>query len=136
MDERIYNDNKEYNLVKKGFYKGNMFAIVSSRGNYPTAYVEVPKKYTWDEFEQFNIDVHWGVNFCGKLGVKELKDIMLLGWDYAHVNDYNNSDYSRGLGSCLDGGTMHTVEEIQQECEMAINQLISIGVLTEKEVLQ
>ena len=128
MDERIYNDNKGYNLVKKGFYKGNMFAIVSSQGDYPTAYVEVPKKYTRDEYEKFDIDVNWGVNFCGELGVKGLEDKIMLGWDYHHLYDYDNSKDSICYGS-----NMHTVEEIQEECERAINQLISIGILELKE---
>lgn len=129
MKEMIYTARlKERVVLKIGKYKGYNYWI-TSLGSHPCAYVELPKTHPYYgkcdcEAYDLPIDVHGGITY-GEFGLGGTIDNekFLLGWDYAHYNDYMECSIPLDY---MDYAKKWTVEEIFKDVKDVINQLIAV----------
>lgn len=129
MKEMIYTSRtKERTILAKGKYKGYNYWI-TSLGSHPCAYVELQKTHPYygkRECEAYGlpIDVHGGITY-GEfgLGITIDDEKFLLGWDYAHCNDYIVSSIQ--LDSMIDAKRW-TTKEILVDVKCVIKQLIDV----------
>ena len=116
-------------LLAKDFYKGYEYFVVSL-GSHPCAYVALQEGqpyYNAINYDDVDIYCHGGCTFVEKgyhnntFGID--KRYTVIGWDYAHYNDF--------LGSYLDNSYLlscnevkkWTTEEMIEECKQVIGQL-------------
>jgi hypothetical protein len=106
-----------HKVLAKGTRKG-MNYFVLSYGTHPCGYVEIKenskfykKDYLDDELE--SITCHGGLTYSDFYNL-EGANRYLLGWDYAHYNDWT------GFHSF---GRQWSTDEIIQECKRVIDQL-------------
>ena len=106
-------------MIGSGEWLGFKFYIVSV-GSHPNAYIELNNdeiKKPWDCI----IDVHGGITYQEEschFPFKEMKGKPMIGWDYAHCEDFYIS--LRGPVA----GKKWTSDEIVDECVSAIEQII------------
>lgn len=112
-----FNQHEEkQELLYQGTYKAYNFYIKNMYGDYPTAYIEIPKKSKlyglfYGDYAE-SIDVHGGITYSKRhlyIGDDiELKDSWFIGWDYAHAGDYISF-------LPFKGGKKWTTEEILED---------------------
>lgn len=144
MKEMIYKpetDGLAPEILHEGDYKGYHFLIVSY-GIHPCAYVEIPKGHPWygkdycywnDEVEEDIsniIDCHGGLTYSGNLRhVLGESDRWFLGWDYAHVGDFEGMYLDTRLSGIDFSAFLHdkkwTTEEIYAEVCNVIEQIVT-----------
>lgn len=115
----LYNKEREVKLVGSGEWKGYKFHIVTV-GTHPDAYIELSKKEIKRPWERI-LEVHGGVTYQEKschYSFPEMNGKALVGWDYAHCDDYYFSTLGEG------NGKKWTSDEIVDECVSAIEQII------------
>ena len=123
MKEMEYQKSRYTTILDKGDYKGFNYAIVSY-GTHPCCYVFLPKghKYYGKQCNDIEISCHWGITFSEKdlaFNPIVLKDTWVIGWDYAHCEDYVG--YFEDKYSSL---KKWTTKELQKEVFDVIEQLI------------
>ena len=112
--------NEIYTLYWKITFNSNM--------GHPCAYICLPEDHiSWGNFKKlqknfYHIDVHGGVTYNENLNFDTVTKIndescVIFGWDYGHIDDYSLLNPE---------GTQYSVEEIQTECESAIDQIAVI----------
>ena len=111
---------------------GYGICIVNCRHDHPCGYVTFPgieKVGDYDNFYVKNAEVHGGFTFLGKLNPdlwKELwayvadpdkyRDIIWIGWDYAHLGDY-------ALFDVFDEGHKWTTDEVLAEAKAIMKDI-------------
>lgn len=125
-----YKEHRTLEVLYKDTYRGYNYFIISY-GIHPCAYVELPKDHPLygisfiDIEDMYNINVHGGLTYSSD-SFLILDNTWIIGWDYAHFNDY--SIFSE---SCSFLHDLHkwTTEEIIDECISVINQLEEIKLI-------
>lgn len=117
-------------IIAAGEHEGFHFFVKDMNGRHPTAYVVVTKGhplYGWEgsssEAEN-RIDVHGGVTYSENhlVGTDIGKDKWVIGWDYAHCNDFAGY-YTEKDGEYINSLKKWNIDEILWECQYACNQL-------------
>ena len=126
MKEMQYQKIRYTTILDKGDYKGFNYAIVSY-GTHPCCYVFLPKghKYYGKEYDDIEISCHGGLTFSEKdlaFNPIFLKDTWVIGWDYAHCDDY--AGYFEDNGDLAKNTKKWTTKEMQKEVFGVIEQLI------------
>lgn len=101
--EMEYKYNGKSEVLLDGRYENYHFIIASIRGSHPCAYIELGEKssfYGHDYREEIfdDIPVHGGLSYSDNyLHVAKLQGNWIIGWDYAHFEDYiaHPSKYNR-----------------------------------------
>jgi hypothetical protein len=121
MKMKIYYDAEDLKgkkVLKKANYNGVIYSIVTC-GSHPCCYLHLDKCSSlygvgyWDIF----LEVHGGLTYS-----EMEEDYWVIGWDFAHSNDYFRS---RIVQFC-DNPKKWTFKELEQECKNAIDQLKSL----------
>lgn len=126
MKPMVYKKRGDIEILDNGVYNGYQYWIVSY-GSHPCAYVELPKdhKYYGKDYADIPIDCHGGITYSGCHD--KISNSFLIGWDYAHCDDYLYCNSTKFLGSdvqsFLDSGKKWTTEEIFEEVKQVIDQL-------------
>lgn len=135
-DTRIYTTKRlnKIKIIEHFNYLDRECVIVTKQGFYPCAYVELKglkdNEVELDTDFLDKIEVHYEVNFCRSLEhlidsnpnvSKELLNKIYIGWDYGHAGDY----LEHILPS--DDDTMHSLQEIEEECKSVVLQLNNMG---------
>lgn len=119
MLEMIYQKDRICIILDKGIYNGFNYAIVSY-GTHPCCYVFLPKghKYYGKNYDDIDIVCHGGLTYSNDdLLFNPLEnDKWVIGWDYAHYNDYHGSFSTR----C---GRVWTTKELLEDVKEVIEQL-------------
>lgn len=125
MYPMIYEDHlkDKPDILVEGTFKGYQFWILSY-GTHPCAYVELPPKHPYygkkiEEYFELPLDVHGGITFARDRLWNLAKDTSIIGWDYAHCEDYMPC-----LKELAPNLKKWTTNEIYEEIEDCINQLI------------
>ena len=117
MKEMIYTKNETCEILYEGFYKDYKFYIYNY-GPTPCAYIEVPKGHKLYEVHYMNIEdvyPHGGFTFS-KHSLRDYHtDNWILGWDYAHADDY--------FPYLSDDGKKWTTKEIYEEVKRVIEEV-------------
>ena len=127
IKEMIYENNRTLEVLYKDTYKGYKYFIINY-GTHPCAYVELSKDHPlygiayYDIEEMYNIKVHGGLTYSTDSFLL-LDNTWIIGWDYAHCDDY--STYAEQC-SFLHYLKKWTTEEIIDECKSVIDQLCLI----------
>ena len=91
MLEMVYQKDKTCIVLKKGIYKDLNYVIVSY-GTHPCCYIFLPEnhKYYGKNYDDIDINCHGGLTFSSNDLVFNpiLTNNWVIGWDYAHCNDY------------------------------------------------
>lgn len=119
MEQMNYSSNCK-KILDRGNYKGYDY-LVMSYGTHPCAYVKLPKNTADDIINK--IRCHGGITY-DKLG----DDCRVIGWDYAHCNDFDGVelDFLSPLEIMQTHHKMWTTEDISGQCRDIINQIISL----------
>lgn len=120
VKEMIYETyRKDGDILYDGWYRGYRFLVVSY-GTHPCGYVELKEgqKYYGCEDYEFDVYVHGGLTFTGKLS---FIDGWFIGWDYAHFDDFSGYDID------WRDRKRWTTQEIINEAKSVIDQLIDLG---------
>lgn len=127
MKKMIYSSKRKIELLGKGKYLDYNYYILNL-GTYPTAYVEIPKnhKYYLKDFYEIDIDVHGGITYSDNyLFINENEKITncwFIGWDYAHLGDYDGCEMIMPEEFRV-GGKKWTTMEILQDVRSVCKQL-------------
>lgn len=130
MKKMVYQEDRKIELLYQGKYKGYKYYILNL-GTHPTAYIEIPKdnKLFKKHYDNIDLDVHGGLTYSDSvLFISENEKAegeWFIGWDYAHWNDYAGFYDEMNFISQYYKLKKWTTEEIKQECENAIDELIS-----------
>ena len=130
MKKMVYQEDRKIELLYQGEYKGYKFYILNL-GTHPTAYIEIPKdnKLFKKHYDSIDLYVHGGLTYSDSvLFISENEKAegeWFIGWDYAHWNDYMPYYDEMNYISRHNDLKKWTTEEIKQECENAIDELIS-----------
>ena len=122
-----YEEHRTLEVLYKDKYKGYTYFIINY-GTHPCAYVELPKDHPLygisyiDIEDMYDIRVHGGLTYSTDSFLL-LDNTWIIGWDYAHCDDY--SIFAK---NCL---FLHdlkkwTTEEMIDECISVIDQLEEI----------
>lgn len=119
----LYNKKTNYYL---GNYKGYDYMILG--GNYPCAYVRIPKESKLYKMEYGDadelLDVHGGVTYSENHYPTQFQfdsTEWWIGWDYAHSGD------AMYLNDIFITGKLWGFEDVEKECFNAIDQIIKAG---------
>lgn len=87
-------------ILAKGSYKNIPFVILNINGRHPCCYIQIKnKKINDNEYDQY-LDCHGGVTYSRSRGQNNIlyytKNKVWVGWDYAHLDDYNFSINKKG----------------------------------------
>ena len=124
LGELLKKEDINAEIVKKGEYKGYEYFIILSQGMWYCAYVVIPKGNVFYENTNLcdkplcGLDVHGGVTFTDRHPF--VNNSWCVGWDYAHYGDYGGPM----VGAFNEEMHAWTTEEIEKECESAIDQII------------
>lgn len=125
MKKMIYGPDCKKEILYEGTYEGYPFLIVSY-GVHPCAYVEIHKDHPlykkdyWDA----NINVHGGITYGDYLpNFNQDKSKWFIGWDYAHLGDYEGYYEKFDINPSLLGDKKWTTEEIFEDVKSVIRQL-------------
>lgn len=116
------NCRTDMELLHDNVYRGYRYCIVNY-GTHPCTYVVVPEGHPYFGAQitgDMDIEVHGGVTYCSEC--PWLDDAYAIGWDYAHLGDYYNPTNSNNM----DFGHKWTIEELDAEAHLAIDQLVAI----------
>ena len=141
--EMVYSkiDTRCRTTLMKGRIGRYLFEIVNFCGNYPTAYIHLPKDYPIDNiidhrydddffmclYDRISLPVHQGLTWNSWSESK--KHGVVLGWDYGHEGDWHGQHeeyYLRGImreGESYDLPKRWTVGEILGEIRIAVSYL-------------
>ena len=116
-------------ILARDFYKGYEYIIISL-GSHPCAYIALQvgqPYYNATNYDDVDIFCHGGCTFVERgdnfKPVKLSYSYNVIGWDYAHYNDFLGS-YLGEEGSCpLYFNKRWTTKEIIEECKDVIEQL-------------
>ena len=120
MEYKNYRTNME--LLHDNVYRGYRYCIMNY-GTHPCIYVVVPEGHPYFGARttgDMDIEVHGGVTYCSEC--PWLDDAYAIGWDYVHPGDYYNPTNSDNM----DFGHKWTIEELDAEAHLAIDQLVAI----------
>ena len=125
----VYQKERKIELLYSGEYKEYKFYILNL-GTHPTAYIEIPRGNNLfkKHYNGIDLNVHGGLTYSDSvLFISENEKAngeWFIGWDYAHYDDYMPyyDELQKALFQQL---KKWTTEEIKQECENAIDELIS-----------
>lgn len=109
-----------------GDFKGYDYLILG--GNYPCAYVKIPKgsklyKMEYEEADKL-INVHGGVTYSEDHYPTQFKfdsTEWWIGWDYAHTGD------AMYVNDVFITGKLWGFDDIEKECFNVIDQIIKVG---------
>ena len=122
----IYSTERKREILYDGVYEGHRFAILNL-GTHPTAYVEcrLENCFNYEDKRLDDIQVHGGFTYFNRSYWDEPDDILYLGWDYAHFDDY--AGYEMNFPSELRSNSKRwTTQEIFDEVKSVIEQLIKV----------
>lgn len=127
---KIYYKDLERKIIKSGCYKKHNFWIITN-GAYPCAYVELLKKDKFynktvkGKYDKIPIDVHGGLTYAQTYLQMCVTHSAVIGWDYAHPNDYIYYPDRIFLFFCGDEfGKKWTIKEIMTDIKSVINQTL------------
>lgn len=122
MKQMDYTKESLCKVLHKGEFKGFKFAIVSY-GTHPCCYVFLPKehKYYGKSYDEIDIDCHGGLTYSDNELIFNplVNDDWIIGWDYAHCNDYIGY---YGYDS-FKNSKKWTTKELFEEVKQVIEQL-------------
>lgn len=122
MEQMNYTKERLCRVLHKGEFKGFKFAIVSY-GTHPCCYVFLPKehKYYGKSYDEIDIDCHGGLTYSDNELIFNplINDDWVIGWDYAHYNDYMGYYES----DSFENSKKWTTEELFEEVKQVIEQL-------------
>lgn len=122
MEQMNYTKERLCRVLHKGEFKGFKFAIVSY-GTHPCCYVFLPKehKYYGKSYDEIDIDCHGGLTYSDNELIFNplINDDWVIGWDYAHYNDYMGYYGS----DSFENSKKWTTEELFEEVKQVIEQL-------------
>lgn len=131
-DKRIYYNERLDNpiVLENEKYKNYEYYIITL-GSHPCCYVLLPKghKYYGKNYDEIGIKCHYGLTYANN---KLLKNNVIengewvIGWDYAHLDDYVS--YDSFYSSFLEGdvqGHKYSLDELRKEVYDVINQLVN-----------
>ena len=127
MEQMNYTKERLCKVLHKGEFKGFKFAIVSY-GTHPCCYVFLPKehKYYGKSYDEIDIDCHGGLTYSDEDLIFNplVNDDWVIGWDYAHFNDYSGI-YKEECLEKFDHSQYKkwTTEELFEEVKQVIEQL-------------
>ena len=126
IKEMVYKPKKELELLAEGEHNGYEYFVLSF-GTHPCAYIKLHDDDSADKAE--NLDVHGGVTYNRdylRLNDERIEG-KIIGWDYAHWNDYMGWDAYMGNDYSLYAGCqghIHTTKEMIEDCIDAIDKWI------------
>ena len=124
-------------ILYQGVYK-NIFFDVVNLGTHPCCYVFLPKEHKLYNMDYCDIEeisdigiAHGGLTYSKDylLADPDMKGYWVVGWDYAHYNDY--CVYYEDLVS-EEPLKKWTTEEMIEDCKNAIDKLNEIAEIKEK----
>ena len=122
MEQMNYTKERLCKVLHKGEFKGFKFAIVSY-GVHPCCYVFLPKKHKYygKSYNEIDIVCHGGLTYSDKELIFNplVNDDWIIGWDYAHCNDYMGY-YGADI---FKNSKKWTTEELFEEVKQVIEQL-------------
>lgn len=122
MEQMNYTKERLCKVLHKGEFKGFKFAIVSY-GTHPCCYVFLPKehKYYGKSYDEIDIDCHGGLTYSDEELIFNplVYNDWVIGWDYAHYNDYMGYYGS----DSFENSKKWTTEELFEEVKQVIEQL-------------
>ena len=135
MKEMNYVGTATKEILYEDDYLGYHFLIVSY-GTHPCAYIEIPKTHRWykknytDE-ELENIECHGGLTYTDNLshvlGKEEANGRWFIGWDYAHLEDFQGYyKYDGVWGESQWKPKKWTTQEIFNEVKKVIEQIVKM----------
>lgn len=120
MEQMNYTKERLCKVLHKGEFKGFKFAIVSY-GTHPCCYVFLPKehKYYGKSYDEIDIDCHGGLTYSDNELIFNplVNDDWVIGWDYAHYNDYMGYYGSDSFENSKKWTTKELFEEVKQVIE-------------------
>lgn len=131
--EMVYGEDSKREMLCHNVYKGYEFFIISY-GTHPCAYVKIPQNHPYYNkfYDDLPVSCHGRLTYSGfgLLDNAEFRHMITddnayyIGWDYAHLGDYNvyRLDYLRN--EFFNDGYKWTVPEIYEEVKDVIEQLI------------
>lgn len=127
MEQMNYTKERLCIVLHKGEFKGFKFAIVSY-GTHPCCYVFLPKehKYYGKSYDEIDIDCHGGLTYLNEDLIFNplVNDDWVIGWDYAHLNDYLGIDEIEFMKKIVHSQDKKwTTEELFEEVKQVIEQL-------------
>ena len=128
IKEMVYSAECKIEILVEGFCGNFPFCIVSY-GTHPCCYVGVGSKHPFydEHYDSIDLNCHGGITYAERsndIGSKIMKNYYVLGWDYAHIDDYMgyyNSEVSRGLS--YSKWKKWTTEELLEEIKKVVQQL-------------
>lgn len=118
----------ETDILVRDFYKGYEYIVVSY-GCHPCAYIALLKEQPYFNaisYEDVDVFCHGGCTYVDKGSkFKPLKydgNYNIIGWDYAHCNDFLGS-YLSLVPEFRDNSKKWTTREIIKECKEVIERL-------------
>lgn len=122
--EMEYDNSGDTRILAKGVYKGLQYIVLNIRGTHPCGYVNVANT-KFDKLDYLDLDCincHGGLTYSSEYApFKGEEDGWWLGWDYAHLGDYNvlsvrseKKDFSK----------KYTTDDVVYECIHVINQIV------------
>ena len=105
-------------VLARGCYNGHPFLVINSHGYIPCGYVNAAgTALEGKEWDEIDIDCHGGITFADKFAPVTCEDGWWIGWDYAHLNDYDPTlPYT-------DDGQKYDTADVVRECVSVIDQI-------------
>jgi len=131
MKKMIYQKDRIIDLL----YQNNYLSLdyyIFNLGTHPTAYIKLNNEMNLSLENINNLKVHGGITFTNShlIGINSTCDDYFIGWDYAHLGDYQPLGFEIMLFKNTDfenkKDRKYTTKEIDIECKYVIMQIIKI----------
>lgn len=128
-------------ILYQGIYK-NIFFDVVNLGTHPCCYVFLPKEHKLYNMDYCDIEeisdvaiAHGGLTYSRDylLADPDMKGYWVVGWDYAHYDDYVGYYSEDFMCKCGENFKKWTTEEMIEDCKNAIDRLNEIAEIKETE---
>lgn len=116
-------------------YRGITYTVCFNRGGWFTCYLDVTDTPLNNvHFSNIDMSVWWGITWsdCRYPFQYEDTDRWIIGWDYSHCDDALEKELDVSIfGHCSSFGDIgyvhHTLPELIEHCEQAIDELLIKG---------
>lgn len=121
----VYSSKQKTEILASGTCFGFKFYVISY-GTHPCSYVVIPenhKLYKKSYFDDdFDLMAHGGITYS-QMDIKGLeKNNWVIGWDYAHYNDFNGL-FENSISMANKDAHKWTIEELLEEVTSVCLQL-------------
>lgn len=128
--EMVYKVDVEEDILVDGSYLGYRYLIIS-RGQFPCAYIVLESWHPcyMERYDSLDILCHGDLSYS-EFGLRGLNrthvvsnEFWVIGWDYAHLNDFHGGLCEYGKAFAYLQGKKWTTQEMLDEVHSVIEQL-------------